>query len=125
MGIFDKKEEETKEAEAAVKDAKVTDVKQEDKKEEIILALVPVITEKAHNLASSGKYVFRVAKKSTKKGIAREVKKQHSVDVESVNIVNQPRKRRSVGRNRGYQQSYKKAIVTVKKGQHIAAFETA
>lgn len=132
MGIFDKKEEKAQDTTTkdvvAVKEAKVVTPKEShspQRFEKIASIISPVVSEKAHVLSSVGKYVFRVTKKANKKTIKSEVEKEHKVTVMDVNIVNIPRKRRTVARDRGYQKSYKKAIVTVKKGQHIAALETA
>ncbi|MEK9170976.1 MAG: 50S ribosomal protein L23 [Patescibacteria group bacterium] len=51
--------------------------------------------------------------------IANEVKKNYNVKAIKVNIVNIPKKNRRVGKNQGFRAGYKKAIVTLAKGQTI------
>lgn len=87
--------------------------------------IAPIVTEKSHVQNKAGKYVFRVAKTANKTQISKIISSLYNVTVTSVNIVNIPKKRRTVKYDRGYQSAYKKAIVTVKKGQHITAFDLA
>ncbi len=79
----------------------------------------PHITEKATDLSASDKYVFKVWPKSNKIEIKKAIESIYGVDVEKVNIVKIPRKRRRVGRTMGWTKGYKKAIISVKKGQKI------
>ena len=79
----------------------------------------PLITEKATDLASVGKYVFMVLPQATKPEIKKAVKELYRVDAIQVNITRIPghprRFRNIVGRKSGY----KKAVVTLKAGQKI------
>ena len=79
----------------------------------------PRISEKATDLAEVGKYVFNVNPKTTKISIKEAIQKSYGVTVTAVNIINIPRKKRRMGRREGYKAGYKKAIVSVKKGQTI------
>lgn len=85
----------------------------------------PRITEKAYALNAQNKYVFEVAKTSTKKSVKRAVEEVYGVNVLDVNMVRLPAKKRVSGRNRtvGSTGSVKKAIVTVVKGQTIELFK--
>ncbi len=79
----------------------------------------PHVTEKATDLAEENKYIFKVLKNSNKKEIKKDVEDSYGVEVESVNIINVPRRKRRLGRQEGWRKGYKKAIVKVKKGQAI------
>lgn len=79
----------------------------------------PLATEKATDLSSVGKYVFVVKSKATKPEIKKAVREVYKADVADVNIVSHHAKRKRVGNIRGKQSGYKKAIVTLKKGQKI------
>ena len=79
----------------------------------------PHITEKATDLTESNKYIFKVGPKANKIEVKKAVESNYGVEVSAVNVVNIHRKKRRVGRNIGWAKGYKKAIVTVKKGQKI------
>lgn len=79
----------------------------------------PLITEKTSNLASQRKYVFRIDPRGNKSEIKKEVEKLYNVKVTGVNIVRVKSKKRRVGRVEGRKPGFKKAIVTLKKGNTI------
>ena len=80
----------------------------------------PWVTEKATNLSAQGKYVFLVKKKASKPEIKKAIKEIYKVEVVDVNVVNRPPKRKRFGNAmKGAQESYRKAIVTLKTGQKI------
>jgi len=84
----------------------------------------PVITEKSHEMATVyNKYAFEVDMRANKIQIAEAVFKIFDVDVLDVKTMIIPIKRGRRGR-RVYtrQGAWKKAIVTVRPGQTIAAF---
>lgn len=85
----------------------------------------PRITEKSYALNTQNKYVFEVAKTSTKKSVKRAVEEVYGVNVTAVNIVRLPAKKRASGKSRtpGVKGSVKKAIVTVVEGQTIELFK--
>ncbi|MFY7829785.1 MAG: 50S ribosomal protein L23 [Flectobacillus sp.] len=87
----------------------------------------PILTEKTQELQKGGQYVFEVAVKSNKIEIAKEIKKMYGVDVESVNTLRQFGKKKSRSTRTkittGYTSTFKKAIVTVAKGEVIDFYE--
>tara|TARA_B100000003_G_C10728058_1_gene289807 strand:- start:140 stop:433 length:294 start_codon:yes stop_codon:yes gene_type:complete len=79
----------------------------------------PIITEKATILSEQNKTVFRVHDKANKKSIKKNIEKLFKVNVIKINIVNQKAKLKFRQGKRAYKPGYKKAIVTLKKGQSI------
>ncbi|MEA3494203.1 MAG: 50S ribosomal protein L23 [Candidatus Margulisiibacteriota bacterium] len=82
-----------------------------------------VITEKAVGVKMNSCYVFKVHPDATKISIAQSIGKLFKVDVVSVNTSNVRPKRRVLGRSIGKTSSWKKAYVTLKKGQKIEELE--
>ena len=81
--------------------------------------LQPVVTEKSTNLSEQNKIVFKVPNSSNKKILKKNIEKIFKVNVTKVNIVN---KKNRVKISRGKKiklKGYKKAIITLKKGQSI------
>jgi large subunit ribosomal protein L23 len=83
----------------------------------------PIITEKAVKLQEENKYVFKVNPKATKNEIKKAVQEMFGVTVLKVNTVNVPGKKKRLGRFEGRTASWKKAIVYVKPGERIKAFD--
>lgn len=83
----------------------------------------PVITEKSTALGETGKYVFEVARGSTKPQIADAVEKAFKVNVTKVNVMRVAGKSRRMGRRIVDTPEWRKAIVTLKAGEKIAFFE--
>ncbi|MBI2635522.1 MAG: 50S ribosomal protein L23 [Parcubacteria group bacterium] len=81
--------------------------------------LLPHTTEKALNGQKFNQYVFKVSTAANKIMIANEVKRTYNANVAGVNIINVLRKARRVGKTVGFKKGYKKAIVTLAKGQTI------
>lgn len=79
----------------------------------------PRITEKATYLQAKNQYVFKVFSGATKPEIKKSIEEVYGVDVVRVRVVSVPRKRKRLGRSRGWQSGYKKAIIEIKKGQSI------
>jgi len=81
--------------------------------------LSPLVTEKSTGLSDQNKIVFKVPNKSNKKILKKNIEKIFKVNVIKVNIINkQPRKKITRGRKVKIK-GYKKAIITLKKGQSI------
>ena len=81
--------------------------------------LSPLVTEKSTNLSEQNKIVFKVPSKANKKNIKNNIEKIFKVNVTKVNIINK-QKRVKLTRGRKVKVSgYKKAIITLKKGQSI------
>jgi len=83
----------------------------------------PVITEKNTILQEQNKYVFEVAETANKPQIKKAVEKAFDVKVVSVNIITVPGRTRRVGRRQVKTSPWKKAIITLEKGQKIGFFE--
>ena len=79
----------------------------------------PIITEKATILSEQNKIVFKVHDKANKKSIKKNIEKLFKVNVIKINIVNQKSKLKIRQGKKAYKAGYKKAIVTLKKGQSI------
>jgi large subunit ribosomal protein L23 len=77
------------------------------------------VTEKATDLSKNNKYVFEVFSRSNKTEIKKAIGETFDVDVIKVNIIKTPAKKRRQGRTLGWKKGYKKAIVSIKKGQKI------
>jgi large subunit ribosomal protein L23 len=77
------------------------------------------VTEKATDLSKNNQYVFEVFPRSNKTEIKKAVEETFNIDVIKVNIIKTPGKKRRQGRTLGWKKGYKKAIVSIKKGQKI------
>ena len=81
--------------------------------------LSPVVTEKSTNLSEQNKIVFKVPARANKINLKRSIEKIFKVNVTKINIINkQPRLIITWGRKVNIT-GYKKAIITLKKGQSI------
>ena len=79
----------------------------------------PLLTEKTTNLSGLNKIVFKVQKNANKINIKNTIEKIFKVNVTKVNIIN-IQNRTKLTRGRKVKVScFKKAIVTLKKGQSI------
>lgn len=89
------------------------------------IIISPLITEKSMQDASNGKFTFKVEKSSNKSEIKREIEKAFSVNVVgiSTSILKGKKVRTGTRRIEKEVSPYKKAVVTVKKGQKIGMFE--
>tara|TARA_Y100001970_G_scaffold154697_1_gene189582 strand:+ start:1384 stop:1680 length:297 start_codon:yes stop_codon:yes gene_type:complete len=81
--------------------------------------LSPVVTEKSTNMSEFNKVTFKVPYSSNKNSLKKSIEKLFKVNVIKVNIVNK-KTRIKVSRGKKIKKKgYKKAIVTLKKGQNI------
>ena len=81
--------------------------------------LSPVVTEKSTNLSEQNKIVFKVPNNANKKNLKKNIEKIFKVNVVKVNIINK-QNRTKIARGRKIKISgFKKAIITLKKGQNI------
>jgi len=87
------------------------------------IIIEPIITEKSMTAKTGGRYLFRVHGNSTKIDIKNAVEKLFKVKVSDVNTVSVKGKTKMLGYKLGKTSSYKKAYVTVKKGQKIEELE--
>ena len=81
--------------------------------------LKPVITEKSTNLSSFNKVVFKVNKSANKKIIKKNIEKIFKVNVVKINIINKKNNKKIIRGKKVKVKGYKKAIITLKKGQSI------
>ena len=79
----------------------------------------PSITEKSTSLSDFNKVVFKVSKKANKKAIKKSIEKIFKVNVIKINTINIKGKTKIVRNKKAFKSGYKKAIVTLKKGQSI------
>ena len=79
----------------------------------------PNITEKSTSLSQFNKVVFKVHKGASKNSIKKSIEKIFKVNVIKVNTINLKGKTKLVRNKKAYKSGYKKAIVTLKKGQNI------
>ena len=79
----------------------------------------PTITEKATSLSEFNKMVFRVHKGASKNSIKKSIEKIFKVNVIKINTINLKGKTKLVKGKKSSRPGYKKAIVTLKKGQSI------
>ena len=79
----------------------------------------PLITEKSTNLSAQNKVVFKVADSANKKSIKKRVEKIFKVNVTKINIIIKKSRTKSTRGEKVKVKGYKKAIITLKKGQNI------
>ena len=79
----------------------------------------PAVTEKATSLSELNKMVFKVHKGASKKSIKKSIEKIFKVNVIKINTINLRGKTKFVRGKKSSRPGYKKAVVTLKKGQSI------
>ncbi|OIO07421.1 50S ribosomal protein L23 [Candidatus Falkowbacteria bacterium CG1_02_41_21] len=83
----------------------------------------PLVTEKATNLGGQNKYVFIVDINANKIEVAKAIDEVYGLNPISVNMVKMKGKQVARGRITGRRKDFKKAIVTLKKGETIQVYE--
>lgn len=83
----------------------------------------PLITEKGNILREENKYIFEVDMRANKIEVKKAVEKIYKVKVVKVHTLVQQGKPRRVRFATGKRPDFKKAIVTLKEGELISAFE--
>ena len=81
--------------------------------------LSPIITEKATSLSEQNKIIFKVNIKANKKVIKKNIEKIFKVNVIKLNTIKKKGKTKLVRNKKIFKSGYKKAIITLKKGQNI------
>jgi large subunit ribosomal protein L23 len=81
--------------------------------------LSPLVTEKSTNLSEMNKVVFKVNNLADKKSIKKSIEKIFKVNVIKINIINKQRRIKIARGKKTKVRGYKKAIITLKKGQNI------
>ena len=87
------------------------------------ILIKPLVTEKISDLNEKGQYGFVVDNRANKVEIKKAVEKMYGVNIESVNTMRYPGKKKTRYTkkqiNSGRTPSFKKAIVTVAEGEVI------
>jgi large subunit ribosomal protein L23 len=81
--------------------------------------LSPIITEKSTNLSEQNKIVFKVPNSANKKNLKNNIEKIFKVNVIKINIVNKQNRLKITRGKKVKISGFKKAIITLKKGQSI------
>tara|TARA_B100000427_G_scaffold206657_1_gene172035 strand:+ start:245 stop:538 length:294 start_codon:yes stop_codon:yes gene_type:complete len=81
--------------------------------------LHPVVTEKSTNLSEQNKVIFKVPTSANKKNIKLNVEKIFKVNVTKVNIINKKTRYKTTRGRKVKIKGFKKAVITLKKGQNI------
>ena len=81
--------------------------------------LSPLVTEKSTNLSEQNKIIFKVPSNSNKKNLKKNIEKIFKVNVTKINIINKQKRTKLARGKKVKVQGFKKAIVTLKKGQSI------
>ena len=81
--------------------------------------LFPLVTEKSTNLSEYNKVVFKVPSKANKKSLKKNIEKIFKVNVTKINIINKQRRTKLTRGRKVRVPGFKKAIITLKKGQSI------
>ncbi len=81
--------------------------------------LSPLLTEKSTNLSGENKIVFKVRKSANKKNLKNNIEKIFKVNVTKINIINKQNRTKFTRGRKVKVSGFKKAIVTLKKGQSI------
>ena len=79
----------------------------------------PLVTEKSTNLSEQNKITFKVNSKANKKNLKTNIEKIFKVNVTKINIINKKARIKTTRGKKVRVKGYKKAIITLKKGQNI------
>ena len=83
------------------------------------IVIKPIITEKATMLGKENKYVFLVTDGAASPEVKKVIEATYKVKVARVQAINTKSKKRRLGATLGIQPGYRKAIVTLKKGEKL------
>jgi len=81
--------------------------------------LSPLVTEKTTNLSEQNKVVFKVPASADKKNLKSNIEKIFKVNVTKINIINKQNRTKLTRGKKVKVSGFKKAIITLKKGQSI------
>jgi len=82
----------------------------------------PHVTEKATAQEELSKYIFKVTQRANKISVKKAIGILYNKNVRKVTIINVKRKPMRKGKKVGYRSGYKKAIITLKKGEKLDLF---
>ena len=78
-----------------------------------------MVTEKSTNLSEQNKVVFKVPTGADKVNLKKNIEKIFKVNVTKINIINKQNRTKLTRGRKVKVSGYKKAIITLKKGQSI------
>jgi len=78
-----------------------------------------LLTEKSTNLSGENKIVFKVRNSANKKNLKNNIEKIFKVNVTKINIINKQNRTKFTRGRKVKVSGFKKAIITLKKGQSI------
>ena len=81
--------------------------------------LCPLVTEKSTSLSEQNKIVFKVPSNANKKNLKTNIEKIFKVNVTKINIINKQNRTKLTRGRKVKVSGFKKAIITLKKGQSI------
>ena len=81
--------------------------------------LAPIVTEKSTNLSEHNKIVFKVPNRANKVNLKKNIEKIFKVNVTKINIINKQNRIKITRGKKVKVSGFKKAIITLKKGQSI------
>ena len=81
--------------------------------------LSPMVTEKSTNLSEQNKIVFKVPTIANKINLKKNIEKIFKVNVTKINIINKQNRTKLARGKKVKVSGFKKAIITLKKGQSI------
>ncbi len=79
----------------------------------------PLVTEKSTNLSEQNKVTFKVHPRANKKNLKNNIEKIFKVNVTKINIINKKMRIKTTRGKKIKVKGFKKAIITLKKGQNI------
>ena len=79
----------------------------------------PLVTEKSTSASDQNKIIFKVHPKANKKNLKINIEKIFKVNVTKVNIINKKTRVKITRGKKVRVKGFKKAIITLKKGQNI------
>ncbi|TRZ77785.1 50S ribosomal protein L23 [bacterium] len=127
MGIFSKDNKEIEVKKTDTKDQKKNDAKKAVNLESAKSIFIdkniirPWVSEKSNLMNEEGKYIFKVALKTSKNAVRDAIQSLYGINVTKVNILNIDGKPKRSKSGIVHRSKYKKAIVTLEKGQKIEA----
>ena len=81
--------------------------------------LSPLVTEKSTNMSEQNKIVFKVPSGANKINLKKNIEKIFKVNVTKINIINKQNRTKVTKGKKVKVSGFKKAIITLKKGQSI------
>ena len=79
----------------------------------------PIVTEKSTNLSELNKIVFKIPANANKKNLKKNIEKIFKVNVTKINIINKQNRIKLTRGKKVKVSGFKKAIITLRKGQSI------